>query len=291
MQAFLDLPDGRRVPVVDGLTLGRVAGCDIVIDDTKASRRHARIVVEGGVCEIEDLQSSNGTLLNGKPVQRRVLRDGDRVQIGQTEIVYRETAASPAVGVPAPAAGAPAPAAGGPASRAADSAPTSSGSSLERPRAAPPPPVDDDVDLFGGDPTGASASPPAPARSAPPPSPAPAPASPPAPQRTPPAAPPPVPPRSTPPASPPRAVVEFADEVIEVRATPKQAPPVPRGAAGGEPTVQQKQRVLQFAKNADRGGALGDDLAQASGGYRALVYAAVLVGAGALFWLIVRLVG
>ena len=40
--------------------------------------------------------SSNGTMLNGKPVQRRVVRDGDEIQIGETRIVYRAIAAAPA---------------------------------------------------------------------------------------------------------------------------------------------------------------------------------------------------
>jgi hypothetical protein len=61
--------------VHDGFVIGRVAGCDLVIDDTKASRRHARLVVDAGVVEVEDLESSNGTLLNEKPVTRRVLRE------------------------------------------------------------------------------------------------------------------------------------------------------------------------------------------------------------------------
>jgi hypothetical protein len=94
----LKLSDGRVVPVRDGLVLGRVAGCDVVIDDVKASRRHARLIVQGGVVEIEDMGSSNGTLLNGKPVQRRVLRVGDEVCIGATTIVYEQgqPAAAPA---------------------------------------------------------------------------------------------------------------------------------------------------------------------------------------------------
>lgn len=88
--AFLQLPDGRIVTVADGLTLGRAPACDVVVEDTKVSRRHARVVVEAGVAEIEDLDSSNGTLLNGKPVSRRVLRDGDVIQLGETRIVYHE---------------------------------------------------------------------------------------------------------------------------------------------------------------------------------------------------------
>lgn len=152
MSGYLQLSDGKVVPVQNGLVLGRVAGCDIVIDDTKASRRHARIVVEGGVVEVEDLESSNGTLLNGKPVTRRVLRPGDVVQIGKTAITYREGAL--------------------PGSQPAAAAPV----------------FDDGDDLFGEVPAApaaaAPAAAPAPAPPPPPPvRPAPAPPSPPAPAR------------------------------------------------------------------------------------------------------------
>ena len=78
------------VGVRDGLVLGRVSACDVVVNDKKASRRHARLISEAGVVEIEDLGSSNGTLLNGNPVDRRMLRDGDRIEIGKTVVVYRE---------------------------------------------------------------------------------------------------------------------------------------------------------------------------------------------------------
>src|SRR5688572_14991839 len=124
--SWLSLANGTRVPLKDGFVLGRVAGCDLVIDDTKASRRHARIVIENDVVEIEDMGSSNGTLLNDKPVTRRLLRDGDRVQIGKTVIVFHE-------GEP-PAA----PAAPGAAPAAARHAPSA------------PAAFDDDDDLFGG---------------------------------------------------------------------------------------------------------------------------------------------
>lgn len=90
VQLFFEMPDGDRQAVRDGLVLGRVKGCDIVLDDAKVSRRHARLVLQGGVAEIEDLDSSNGTSLNGKEISRRLLRDGDRIQIGSTEIIFRE---------------------------------------------------------------------------------------------------------------------------------------------------------------------------------------------------------
>ena len=97
MTGFLRLDDGREIPVCDGLTIGRDAGCEVVIDDTKASRKHARIIVDRGVVEVEDLDSRNGTFLNGSKVQRRLLRDGDEVRIGTTPLTYvvaaREAAA------------------------------------------------------------------------------------------------------------------------------------------------------------------------------------------------------
>jgi len=87
---YLLLPDGKKVDVADGLILGRTSSCAVVVKDTKASRRHAQLIVAGPIVEIEDLASSNGTLLNDKPVKRRMLRDGDVVQIGTTRILYRE---------------------------------------------------------------------------------------------------------------------------------------------------------------------------------------------------------
>ena len=59
MSGYLELSDGQAVSVRDGLLLGRVAACDVVIADAKASRRHARLISESGVVEIEDLESSN----------------------------------------------------------------------------------------------------------------------------------------------------------------------------------------------------------------------------------------
>lgn len=134
--------DGSSLPARDGLTIGRQAGCDIVLDDHKASRRHAVLHVAGSVVEVEDLGSSNGTLLNGKPVTRRMLRDGDEVRIGATVLRYVERLAA-APGPAAPVAPVPATA------------------------------PDDDLDLFGGD--GAA---PTPAPSAPAAAPKPLPAAP-----------------------------------------------------------------------------------------------------------------
>ncbi len=98
----LQLEDGRTIPVVDGLVIGRSPDCAVPLRDEKSSRHHARIVVQVGVVEVEDLDSRNGTLLNGTRVKRRMLRDGDVITVGTTRLVYH-------VGAPAVAAASAAP--------------------------------------------------------------------------------------------------------------------------------------------------------------------------------------
>ncbi|MBF2098752.1 MAG: FHA domain-containing protein [Gloeomargaritaceae cyanobacterium C42_A2020_066] len=78
-------PQGtQQYPLVqDSLTLGRHPACDIVIDVPVISARHARLHrVEQGY-EIEDLGSSNGIYYQGERIQRRLLRDGDTLQISR----------------------------------------------------------------------------------------------------------------------------------------------------------------------------------------------------------------
>ena len=67
--------------------IGRASNAVIKLGDDGISRRHARVIVEGTVVRIEDLQSSNGTLVNGARVDMRTLKDGDKIQIGSTTIL------------------------------------------------------------------------------------------------------------------------------------------------------------------------------------------------------------
>ena len=254
MSGYLELADGAVVPVRDGLVLGRVAACDVVVADSKASRRHARLIAEAGVVEIEDMGSSNGTLLNGKPVDRRMLRDGDRVEIGQTVIVFREGA------LPGRSAAAPSRAAAGAAllddddddlfsSAAPSGAAPSASSTVEDV------PGDDDELLVPGAP------------SAPPP--------------------PPPPPAAA-------DVVEFEDEVVAVQKAPPprsepavEVRPAGRSASGAgaaDPVQASSGRVLQYSKKKGGSGLLGDDLGQMSGGKKwLLVLLAVAAGGGVVY--------
>jgi hypothetical protein len=76
-------------------------------------------------------------------------------------------------------------------------------------------------------------------------------------------------------------VVEFEDEVVEVRTPAAPASAATAGKATAAPTVAAGSRILQFQKQAGGGGLLGDDLAQVGGGKRALLVLGVLAhGAG-----------
>ena len=70
------------------LVLGRSRACDVYVADLNVSRRHAELRQEGATYWIVDLGSTNGTVVNGKRVERERLRDGDRITLGSTEIVF-----------------------------------------------------------------------------------------------------------------------------------------------------------------------------------------------------------
>ncbi|MFM8187189.1 MAG: ATP-binding protein, partial [Pirellula sp.] len=69
--------------------IGRDSRCDIHLDDTETSRKHAQIDLVDNEYVINDLKSSNGTLVNGHLIDSKKLRDGDRIQIGKYVFVFR----------------------------------------------------------------------------------------------------------------------------------------------------------------------------------------------------------
>jgi serine/threonine protein kinase len=75
---------GKRVRLFNEINvIGRAAECDIVIRASDISKRHCQIILESDRVLIEDLQSVNGTLLNGEPIQLSELLDGDQLTIGE----------------------------------------------------------------------------------------------------------------------------------------------------------------------------------------------------------------
>ncbi len=67
--------------------IGRAEGNQIRLTDNGVSRRHARFVAQRGQIVIEDLQSANGTLVNGQKIDQRTLNDGDKIRIGSTTML------------------------------------------------------------------------------------------------------------------------------------------------------------------------------------------------------------
>ena len=79
---------GRRLPLVDDATIGRLPECDVTLDDPSVSRRHARIRRNGMSWSIEDLGSTNGVKVNGSRVGESNLADGDRLQLGSVQLLF-----------------------------------------------------------------------------------------------------------------------------------------------------------------------------------------------------------
>ena len=73
------------------LTIGRDPENVLVLDDRRVSRKHAEIRLRLGRYMLYDLQSTNGTHVNGRRVAESVLTDGDRVAIGGVELFFRAT--------------------------------------------------------------------------------------------------------------------------------------------------------------------------------------------------------
>jgi len=70
------------------VVLGRSREADLRVADVNVSRRHAELRQEGATYWIVDLGSTNGLEVNGKRTDRARMRDGDRITIGSTEIVF-----------------------------------------------------------------------------------------------------------------------------------------------------------------------------------------------------------
>jgi pSer/pThr/pTyr-binding forkhead associated (FHA) protein len=79
----------KEMPLTqDTLTIGRKEGNDLVIDNQGISGFHARIVRENQDFSIEDLNSLNGTFLNGRKIDKYVLKQGDIIVIGNHSIEF-----------------------------------------------------------------------------------------------------------------------------------------------------------------------------------------------------------
>ena len=80
-QTFRILAGGVR-------TIGRASGADFIVDAALVSRVHCRVTAlpDGGL-EVRDLDSTNGTFVNGQRIETARLATGDRIQVGRVELV------------------------------------------------------------------------------------------------------------------------------------------------------------------------------------------------------------
>jgi len=93
-------PETGRLYQLDSSTtvIGRHPECDVVVDVGAVSRHHAQVVEIGGSFYVEDLNSRNGTFVNGDPINgRHRLQFGDRIQVCDIKFLFRDTALMEAI--------------------------------------------------------------------------------------------------------------------------------------------------------------------------------------------------
>lgn len=88
--AYLETADGGRWELTGSLVrVGRLPANDVVLDDKNVSRHHCVLEAADGGWSVQDLRSTNGTKVNGTPVARTTLADGDELTLGTTLLVFR----------------------------------------------------------------------------------------------------------------------------------------------------------------------------------------------------------
>ena len=75
-----------------GVTIGRLPDNAVIIDNPAVSGHHARVFQEGDRVILEDLRSTNGTFVNGRPVTRHVLQHNDEVLVGKHSLLFDQNA-------------------------------------------------------------------------------------------------------------------------------------------------------------------------------------------------------
>jgi pSer/pThr/pTyr-binding forkhead associated (FHA) protein len=68
-------------------TIGRSTGADFIVDAPLVSRIHCRLTAGASELEVRDLESTNGTFVNGARTDRAILRTGDRLGVGRVELI------------------------------------------------------------------------------------------------------------------------------------------------------------------------------------------------------------
>lgn len=68
-------------------TVGRATGADFIVDAALVSRLHCRLTAGATALEVVDLESTNGTFVNGERTTQTMLKDGDRLGVGRVDLI------------------------------------------------------------------------------------------------------------------------------------------------------------------------------------------------------------
>jgi pSer/pThr/pTyr-binding forkhead associated (FHA) protein len=82
-----ELPFTFRILPGSIKTIGRAARADFVVDAALVSRLHCRLTAGASELEVVDLESTNGTFVNGERADRAKLRQGDKLGVGRVELI------------------------------------------------------------------------------------------------------------------------------------------------------------------------------------------------------------
>ena len=84
-----EAPDPLTFRILPGAikTIGRSTGAQFIVDAALVSRLHCRLSAGATELQVDDLESTNGTFVNGKRVTRSSLKEGDRLGVGRVELV------------------------------------------------------------------------------------------------------------------------------------------------------------------------------------------------------------
>jgi pSer/pThr/pTyr-binding forkhead associated (FHA) protein len=82
-----DVPFKFRILPGNIKTIGRAPRADFIVDATMVSRLHCRLTAGAAELEVVDLESTNGTFVNGERIDRARLKDGDTLGVGRVELI------------------------------------------------------------------------------------------------------------------------------------------------------------------------------------------------------------
>ena len=82
--------------------IGRNPECHVVIDDSSVSSCHAEVTIDGDTVQLRDLDSSNGTTVNGESIAEAQLRDGDEIEFGSVKCRFENAVIEQAIEIPSP---------------------------------------------------------------------------------------------------------------------------------------------------------------------------------------------